>query len=287
MKYNFFSSLSEKIQIYNNFKVINSCKERISIKPFITIVVPHFNYGEYINDNINSILGQSFQQFEIIIVDDCSTNIKSKEIIKEQLKKDPRINAIFLENNVGVSEARNIGISKSKSELVFALDVDDCLNSLFLEKCINVFLNKSDAGFVYSWFKIFGCKNIISEYPQYDFNKLKNDNICGNTSIVRKIDWFKVGGYRRIPCEDWDFSLNLGKGGLKGYCIEEPLYYYRKHKNSLVDVVSGDKNMKDYHFKLFKYYNRDIFINEDFSDFVIKDDNYSLNSSDLFKNVRS
>lgn len=94
-------------------------------KPIISIIVANYNNDKYLHDALNSILYQTFTNWECIIVDDGSTD-NSRNIINSFIKKDPRFIKIFKQNG-GVSTARNIGIKKTSGEYIMFLDSDDCL----------------------------------------------------------------------------------------------------------------------------------------------------------------
>ncbi len=90
----------------------------------LTVIIPNYNNEKYIGKCIKSVLSQSLLPDEIIIVDDCSTD-SSKQIIKEFAENNARIKPFFLEENGGVSHARNYGIKRSEGEYITFLDADD------------------------------------------------------------------------------------------------------------------------------------------------------------------
>ena len=116
----------------------------ISPSPLVSVIIPCYNAEKYLPETIQSVLEQSYKEYEIIVVDDGSTD-KSSEIIKSYGNK---INSIFSENR-GASSARNIGTNVSKGELIQYLDSDDILDFKALENRVEAILN-SDADVVYS-----------------------------------------------------------------------------------------------------------------------------------------
>ena len=114
----------------------------------VSIITPSYNSSKFIMDCVNSVISQKFQYWEMIIVDDCS-NDNSREIISDLTAKDERIKSIFLEENVGAAEARNIAIRQSKGKYIAFLDSDDIWNKNKLEKQIT-FMNDNDIAFSFT-----------------------------------------------------------------------------------------------------------------------------------------
>ena len=110
----------------------------------VSIITPSYNSSKFIMECINSVISQTFQNWEMIIVDDCS-NDNSREIISDLTAKDERLKSIFLEENVGAAEARNIAIRQSKGKYIAFLDSDDIWNKNKLEKQITFMSEKNIA----------------------------------------------------------------------------------------------------------------------------------------------
>ena len=109
----------------------------------VSVVIPSYNYGHFIEDTIRSILAQTYISYEIIVVDDGSTD-NTQEILKPYLEK---INYVY-QNNQGLSAARNHGTSLAKGEFVLFLDADDFLLPHMLEEQIAAFQQNPDLGLV-------------------------------------------------------------------------------------------------------------------------------------------
>ena len=110
----------------------------------VSIITPCYNSVEFIEQTIDSVLEQSYINWEMIIVDDGSTD-KSQGIILKKSKEDKRIKPIFLKQNVGVAEARNIAIRKAKGRFLAFLDSDDIWKNKKIEKQIDFMLNRNIA----------------------------------------------------------------------------------------------------------------------------------------------
>jgi teichuronic acid biosynthesis glycosyltransferase TuaG len=118
----------------------------------VSIITPSYNSSKFIKDCVNSVFSQTYKNWEMIIVDDCSED-NSKEIISELSTKDKRIKPIFLEKNVGAAEARNTAIRQSKGKYVAFLDSDDLWNPKKLEIQLS-FMNKNEIVFSYTNYQL-------------------------------------------------------------------------------------------------------------------------------------
>ena len=212
----------------------------------ISVIIPFYNSGEYIDECVDSVLKQTFQDFNIIIVDDGSDRINSFSA-KIQLKKDSRIRLITLDKNYGPSYARNIGIKNSKSKFILPLDSDNYLLDYSLQIYYDT-INNSENKFVYGWIKKIGFENKIWEVPEYNIENLfYNENTIDTCAMYKRSDWDLVGGYdENIKyAEDWDFWLNFAVHGITGILVKEVLFVYRHRKNSLLYNLRG-KDLERY-----------------------------------------
>ncbi len=212
----------------------NSYNSRsLSVYEF-TVVITSYNKGKLLKKAINSVLGQTLQDVQLIVVDDRSDDPETIKVLNEISNN---VHLIKLDKNRGVSAARNEGIKKADSEYICCLDGDDYLEPTYLEKARNVFENYKDVGIVAPFFNMFG--DIVD----------KRSYSKGNTSLVRILTWcyiipsscfrreasVKVGMYDENlkNHEDWEHWINIAKDGWKIKVIPEYLFNYRVHKNSL------------------------------------------------------
>jgi glycosyltransferase involved in cell wall biosynthesis len=199
---------------------------------------------------VESVLRQTFRNFEIIIVDDGSTDIETLRILDDLVIKYPEITVIHQPNG-HLANARNNGIVAAKGEYILPLDADDLLEPTILEKCVAVLDSDSSVGFAYVQARLFGDRDEIWVSQEYDFyDLLLGNNYIVATNLYRRQAWEQVGGYdesMREGYEDWEFLIRLGKIGWRGKFIPEPLFLYRKHGTSMIDWAT------DRHDRLVKY----------------------------------
>ena len=203
----------------------------------VSIIIPCYNHGQFLKECIDSILKQSFQDFEIIFVDDCSTD-NSLEIISSY--NDSRIRIFKATKNKGPAAARNLGIQNCNGVYILPVDSDNILN----ENCLDVFLSeieKTPDKIIYCDIQNFGDKNNLGVVSEYSTTRLFQGNFIENCSIYKKSWWEDVGGYdeNRLleGLEDWEFWISLNRKGHYGRRIPGSLYRYRCHAGSLSRVT--------------------------------------------------
>jgi glycosyltransferase involved in cell wall biosynthesis len=199
----------------------------------VSVVVPCYNQGAYLNDCVHSILNQSYTYLECIIVDDGSTD-NSRSIIERLVFDNHQVKAIY-QSNKGVASARNEGIKKAKAKFILPLDADDKLSSNYLSKCIEEFEAESDLSLVYGAIEKFGeINNSIQNVP-YSFKKLLSQNMIHCSAVFHKKSWEAVGGYDEsmiLGLEDWEFWINILNNKSKVAFVGESTLYYRIKKSS-------------------------------------------------------
>lgn len=207
----------------------------------VSIITPVYNSEKFIRDTIISVLNQTYDNWELILVDDCSTD-SSAEIIKEYSNSDKRIKYIKLKKNKGVANARNIGISKAEGRFIAFLDSDDIWHNHKLEIQIN-YMKEKNIGFCFSGYEIISenseiikCK-IIPSKKIISYKDILKQNVIGCLTVI--IDRNIVTDFRmpEIRHEDFATWIQILKSGQKAYCIDKVLASYRKSKESL----SGNK----------------------------------------------
>ncbi|HBI33707.1 MAG TPA: hypothetical protein DEA43_00250 [Candidatus Moranbacteria bacterium] len=210
----------------------------------ISVVTPFFNHGKTLGETVESVLGQTFQNFEYIIVNDGSTDAESN-IVFEKINH-PKIIKITQENQ-GVAAGRNNGIIKAKGKYILCLDSDDIIAPTYLEKMLVVLESNPDIDIVYSHMNFFGIEERIFEEPEFDPQLLYSSNIITTASVFRKSVWEKSGGYKRgIGFEDWEFWINLVENGSKARLFPEPVFNYRRAVESryIDDKKKRDENIE-------------------------------------------
>ncbi len=220
--------------------VVNAYHPRI-LPPMVSVIIPCYDHERYLKEAIDSVFAQTYQDFEIIVVNDGSPGDPNK-IVGEYW--DPRIKIITQENK-GLSSARNLGIEKSRGRFILPLDADDKLHLEFLEKAIEVQKSHNGRVAVYSDFIAFWDtgEESLEELADYDFQVLLTKAMMPCTILYPKRAWVRIGGYKLAMVhgyEDWEFSVSLGEEGIHGVRIPEYLFYYRQNKKSMRNKMSTE-----------------------------------------------
>ncbi len=240
-------------------------ENKLNNKDLISIIIPCYNDAQYIEQSVLSALGQTYQNKEVIIVDDGS-NIETKAILK---KLEPQITKLITQENQGQSTARNIGIREAKGDYILALDSDDYVEPTFCEKAVAVLSKNENTKIVTCQANLLfedGSTTIFTPNGGHIADFLYRNNALG-TSLFMKNDWESCGGYdqsMKQGFEDWEFFIRILKSGGKADVIHEPLYNYRKRKDST--TFSANKIKYELLFYIFIKH-KELFI-EDYENFV-------------------
>lgn len=213
-------------------------------KTKIAVIVPAYNYGNYLSECLESVLAQTYSNWECIVVDNGSTD-NTPEVAKSFAAKDPRFVYVKTEQN-GVSFARNKAVELSSSEYILPLDADDKIAPGLLEKAEEVLRHRKDVKVVYCDAMLFGASNGKWTLPEYSLKNLLIENSIFCTALYRKSDFNVAGGYNlnmREGFEDWDFWIRMLKDDGKVYKIPEVLFYYRVKAASRNSQLNQEKQL--------------------------------------------
>ena len=193
--------------------------------PLVSVIIPAYNAEIFIEKTLLSVLSQTYDNIEVVVVDDGSRD-RTAEIVKSFAQQDRRI--IFLQqSNAGVAAARNLAIEKSSGEYIAPIDADDIWYPQNLEKQVQCMLNsESSVGLVYSWSLDIDREDLLtggfynSTIEGEVYQPLIYKYFIGNasSSLIRRVCLEKVGGYncqlkaeKAQGCEDWDLYLRIAE----------------------------------------------------------------------------
>ena len=219
----------------------------------VSIITANYNAQKFIADTIESVLAQTYTNWEMIIVDDCSSD-DSIEIIKQYMQQDKRIKLIELKNNSGAAIARNQAIEKAQGRYIAFLDSDDLWKSDKLEKQIS-FMLENKYSFTYTNYNLIDENNIeygkTFEAPKYVSYKdlLKTCSIGCLTAIYDTQYLGKVYMPVILKRQDYALWLKILKMIDKAYCLEESLAIYRTRSNS---ISSNKLKAAQYQWRIYR-----------------------------------
>lgn len=202
----------------------------------VSIITPTYNSSKYIDDCVQSVIAQTFQEWELLITDDCSTDC-TRDIITGYTQIDSRIKLFVLDKNSGAGVARNNSIYHAKGRYIAFLDSDDKWMPEKLEKQI-AFMEKTKCLLSYTSRLICDENNvvkgiIIAPKRQSFFNNICDDKIGFSTTIYDSNVFGKVYMPSLRKRQDWCMIMNILDKCKIAYGMKEPLSYYRKGQQSL------------------------------------------------------
>ena len=211
--------------------------------PTVSVMIPYYNCKEYIVETIQSVLSQSHQNFEIIIVDDGSAP-EHADYLREFLADKPAMR-YAVQNNQGVAAARNHAARRSGGKYFLFLDSDDLILPDYIEKCLTVLENNPDCKLVYPLAEYFDAQEGLWNLPDYDgLESLLKGNRIPIISMHRAEDFVSLGGFDEnlTTHEDWDLWIRLLSNGGTVIRIPEVLFRYRKRRDGLSLINRLEQN---------------------------------------------
>lgn len=209
---------------YNKIEKMNT--------PLVSVIIPIYNMQDYLAETITSVLNSSYPNMEIILMDDSSKD-NSFQIAQEFAQKYSFISS-YQQVNGGACAARNHAIDLSKGKYILPVDADDLVGPDYIKLGVEILENNENVKVVTSEACFFGAKTGDWTLPPFSLHLLARKNMINVSSLYRKSDWQRVGGYNEaIPTrEDWAFWISVLKEG--GDVVRLPYkgLYYRIRSNS-------------------------------------------------------
>ncbi len=234
----------------------------------VSVIIPVYKVEKYITKAIESILSQTYKNFELILVDDGSPD-KSGEICDYYASKDNRVNVIHTAN-MGVANARNIGISKAVGKYIYFLDSDDWVEAHFLERITSYAESMSVDMVICGYNMVYSQEDKKTIYPVVvedalirDINNFKKKfyyylkknllNTPWNKLYLRDIIVKNKIEFKNVHGEDLYFNIDYFKLTKSIYISSEKFYYwYRSRGNSITQNIYSDKNIWEIKLEIFK-----------------------------------
>lgn len=207
----------------------------------VSVIIPCYNHGVFIRETIDSVKAQIYSDWEIIIVNDGSSDDYTIKVLTEIANEG--INVINI-SNVGVSTARNIGIEASKGEFILPLDADDKIGPSYLQDAVQILSTKHEVKLVYCGCEYFGELVGRLDIPDFSIEGMLLQNLIFNAAVFRKRDFVVSGGYDPAfvtGWEDWEFWLRFIKSNDEVYKLPGTHFFYRIKQLSRNALLQGDK----------------------------------------------
>lgn len=244
----------------------------------ISVIMSAYNEDlKWIKESVESILNQTYDNLEFIIILDNPDNSQMKEVLENYRKFDNRINLIVNEKNEGLVKSLNIALQHCSGKYIARMDADDISIENRIEKQKH-YLESNNLDFVYSGVKVIDeCSNEIYESNNTELKPDKVKMLLEITNCTYHPTWFiksevyrELGGYREVSyCEDYDFSLRAIRKGYKIGKMNENILKYRVRSSSISTSYSLEQflNMKG----ILKLYKKNQLEKLDFVDSILKE----------------
>jgi SAM-dependent methyltransferase/predicted O-methyltransferase YrrM len=217
-------------------------------EPLISVVIPCYNQSHFLPQAVNSVINQTYKNWEIIIVNDGSLDTTST-VAKNLIVAHPQYKIKLVEQtNQGLSRARNAGIAAAEGEYILPLDADDILADRALKKLLEICLKSQEPCVAFGSYQMFGTENrIVPSTDLYSPENIKQSNTIHPSSLYAKSIFDRVGGYKfemKEGYEDWEFWVNCHKHGIPFFGTREVVVNYRRYQGSMLE------NAQSHHHKL-------------------------------------
>lgn len=208
--------------------------------PEISVIIPCYNLSKFIDETLDSVLNQTFQNYEIVVVNDGSTE---EETINKLYSLNHSKITVLHTSNQGLASARNTGIKQAQGKYILPLDADDKIASTYLEKARKILESDENIGIVYCLAAFFDKETIKWDLPEFSLAEMILNNVIFCSAFFRKSDWETVGGYKQIMkygWEDYEFWFSIIELKRKVFRIPEYLFFYRQRLDSMANVMSRE-----------------------------------------------
>lgn len=210
--------------------------------PLVSIILPTYNGSKYLRLAIDSCLAQTYANFELIVVDDSSTD-ETPQVIAEYAARDSRIRTIRNVTNQRLPSSLNIGHKAARGSLLTWTSDDNILQQDFLAEMVGFLQEHTEIGLVYSdWAEIDDEGKVIKQWKVLPPEELAQDNVVRASFLYRRSTFEKAGLYdpMMIMAEDYDYWLRC-YAVTKMATLHKALYYYRYHERSLTSTRNRDQ----------------------------------------------
>jgi len=206
--------------------------------PLVSIIVPAYNQEQWIAQTLDSVLAQTYQQWECIVMDDGSGD-RTVEIARDYARRDGRFR-VYSQENGGPSRARNQAILFSEGTYILPLDADDTVSPLYLEVAMKRFSDHPETKLVYCKADLIGALSGPWNLRPYAYDGFIRVNCIFNACIFRRSDYDRAGGYdesMRSGLEDWDFLIGMLQKDDVVYQIPKVMFHYRIRDDSHTSIA--------------------------------------------------
>jgi glycosyltransferase involved in cell wall biosynthesis len=220
-----------------------------SVPGLLSVVIPHHNLGQYVEETLDSVLRSSYPDMEVLIVDDGSDEAESIEALERiKARREENVRILHTENR-GVCVARNLGAAETSGEFLSFVDADDIVDPELFSRCIGILNTYENVGFVYPWIGYFGQMTGCWASWNTEFPFFLAHNMVAPLALTRRGLFLACGQNRPdmgYNLEDYDSWLGIAAKGYLGVSIPEVLGHYRVRPGSRLRGIQRDQALHLY-----------------------------------------
>lgn len=276
LRENFFKNVIEKSRQFKKTSfpsLLESVYEKkytthlSSEKGLLSIIIPYYNLGAYLDETVESAINVNYKSTEIIIVNDGSNDKFSLDVLDKYRNHSPFIKVVDIPNK-GLANARNVGAKYAQGEFIAFLDADDLIEPDFYSRAIDLLNEYQNVSYVYSWLRYFG--NSSNVWPTFntEFPYFLASNMLAAFVVVRRLDFINFGLNKEemeYGMEDYEGWISMSAHGCLGISIPEPLVKYRIRSDSMSRQFNRDvviylrEKLSSFHPTLYQKYGLELF----------------------------
>lgn len=234
----------------------------------VTILVPHYNLGAYLEETVDSALAADWPDKEVLVIDDGSDDPASLEALDRITAREDPLIRVFRQENAGLAAARNAGAELATGEYLLLLDADDLLEPAFIKRALYVLRRYENVHVVYCWERYFEASDDIYPCWNFEFPYLLAHNMTCPVSLLYRKSYLAFGPSNlemAYNFEDFELWISLVKKGCGGVALPDPLCRYRIRSNSMWQGSNRDQHLflqdriTRLHPELFREYGVELF----------------------------
>jgi glycosyltransferase involved in cell wall biosynthesis len=218
--------------------------------PTTSFIVTCHNLGAYLDETLQSLAAQTIQDFEVVVVNDGSTDGATCRLLADLVR--PRTRVVHIERR-GLPGARNAGVRQSVGRYLCMVDADDLLEPTYLERSLQALESRPDCAFASHWLRAFGDETWDWTPTDCGFPALLYDNTVNGAALMRRELFEQIGGFDETMidgCEDWEFWIRVVDAGHEGVIIPEFLFRYRRRADSMSRMMHAVPGVSALHRQL-------------------------------------
>jgi glycogen synthase len=234
----------------------------------LSVITPYYNLGDYLPETLESVLASTYSPFEVVIVNDGSTEAKSLEVLRAiEQRKLPNVRILHTENQ-GLATTRNYGAEHARGEFIAFVDADDMVEPDFFKRGIDVLQRYPNVTFVYSWLRNFGAYGGIWVNWNAEFPYLLGHNMIAAINISKRSSFLNYAKNKEeiaYSLEDYEGWISMLEEGGVGVSLPAPLVRYRLRPGSMLQSCGSNQYLYLYdlitqiHPELYKKWGVELF----------------------------